>query len=75
MDQATHDAQNLPVVLKALNAEWAIPLQPNPYGIKVHPSPDLPPMTLWSPVGEKAEQYHGASAKNAGDWLWLESDS
>lgn len=66
VDQATHDARNLPVILKAMHAEWAIPLQPNPYAVKVQPDECLPPMTLWAPPGEEEQKFHGISAKNAG---------
>lgn len=70
VDQATHEAQNLPPILKSIGAQWAIPLQPNPYAIKVRPADDFPPMQLWAPPGEEEEQFTGISAKNAGECRW-----
>lgn len=67
VDQASHDAQNLPFVLRKLSADWILPLQPNPYSIKVKPDDsETPPMLLWAPPGCRQTPFHGTSAKNAG---------
>lgn len=66
LDFASHDAANLPLVLRELEAQWVVPLQPNVYRISVIPDPSLPPMPLWRLSGEPPLKYSGASAKHAG---------
>lgn len=65
VDVATHDAANLPVVLKELKARWVVPMQPNLYRVQVKPDASLPPMPLWTPQGDAPAEYSGISAKHA----------
>lgn len=65
VDRETHEAQNLPIIVKRLGGEWAMPLRPNVYAIKVKPEAECPPMELWAPSGETREKFSGISAKHA----------
>jgi len=61
----SHDAANLAPTLDAMRANMLLPLQRNPYSLKILPETSLPHMPIFQGYSKPPIQYSNSSAKHA----------